>query len=360
MSKQLFPPNEDKRLAALRKLSILDTPAEQIFDDLTNLAAFVCGTPVSLISLIDDERQWFKSRYNWQAEFTERSISFCQYTILFDEVFEVEDARGDEILKNNPLVKGDPGIAFYAGTQVTDSQGFALGTICVIDFKPNKLTDEQKKYLKIIGRQVSYLFSLRKLVKSTGNSLSESFTSQERNLGYRKMALAEIQNLLNRAAHNQGEFEKLSTLIDDLRLNATLEDHGLQAGTFNFTELEESLSSLAVPLQLKNKIDKGDNWHGPAETFSKTLMLVCNLLELRGAKSLEVLLHYVWEMKGDAKLQARISVAEAEIDKNNNAVYQQLKELLVNKLLAPYNDKLQREAGGGQLTYSFELIFKRA
>lgn len=360
MSDQLFPPYEDERLAALQELSILDTPAEQIFDDLTNLAAHVCGTPVSLISLIDDKRQWFKSRYNWEAEFTERSISFCQYTILFDDVFEVEDARGDKILKDNPLVEGQPGIAFYAGTQVTDVQGFALGTICVIDFKPNKLTEEQKKYLKIIGRQVSYLFSLRKLVKSTGNSLSESFTRHERNLGYRKMALEEIQNLLNKATHNQEEFQKLSTLIDDLRLNAILEDQGLQTGTLNFPALEETLSCLGIPVQLKNKSIRGDTLHGPAETFTKTLVLVCNLLELRAAKSLNVLLHYVWEMNADVKLQARISVAKADIDTNDNAIYQRLKELLVNKLLAPYHDKLQRESVAGQLTYSFELIFRRS
>ena len=162
MKENPVPENEDRRLEELASLNILDTPPEQIFDDLTELAAYICDTPVSLISLIDKERQWFKSKYNWDQDFTRRTISFCQYTIMFDDIFEIEDAADDDILADNPLVKEEPGIRYYAGVPLISSDEFALGSICVIDFKPSRLNDFQRKALKILGRQVSNLIQMRK------------------------------------------------------------------------------------------------------------------------------------------------------------------------------------------------------
>ncbi len=156
-----FSDVEKERLQALHKYEILDTLPEQEFDALTQLASFICGTPISLISLIDESRQWFKARVGMQPQQTSRSISFCQHAILQENVYEVEDASKWDLYKENPLVTGNPNIRFYAGAPLITKEGFKLGTVCVIDDKPRTLTEEQKKALQTIAREVVSQLELR-------------------------------------------------------------------------------------------------------------------------------------------------------------------------------------------------------
>src|ERR1700732_4006680 len=146
------PKNEERRVAALEKYAILDTDPELAFDDLTLLASFVCKTPIALISLIDGDRQWFKSRIGLDVAETSREVALCSTAILQPDVFVVPDALADERFRNNPLVAAEPHIRFYAGAPLITEDGFALGTLCVIDQKPRDLAPDEKEALKALSR----------------------------------------------------------------------------------------------------------------------------------------------------------------------------------------------------------------
>lgn len=161
MIKADLPENERERLKALRDYEVLDSEAEKIFDDLTELASEICDTPISLISLIDPERQWFKSRVGLDVEETPRDLAFCSHAILKNELFEVPNALEDERFFDNPLVTNDPNIRFYAGTQLTTPTGHNIGTLCVISDQPKKLDIHQRRALEILGREVIAQLELR-------------------------------------------------------------------------------------------------------------------------------------------------------------------------------------------------------
>ncbi|GKT24101.1 sensor domain-containing diguanylate cyclase [Acidovorax sp. SUPP3334] len=157
-----LPFNEPQRLEALEKLRVLDTAPEQAFDDLTTLASAVCQAPIALISLIDTERQWFKSRVGLDAAETPRELAFCAHAILQpDYVFEVPDANLDPRFSGNPLVTGEPGIRFYAGAPLVTSDGMPIGTVCVIDREPRTLSDAERRALQSLARQVVTQLELR-------------------------------------------------------------------------------------------------------------------------------------------------------------------------------------------------------
>lgn len=162
--KQAFaqPLQEFARLEALESYDILDSAPEAEFDALTRLAAYICETPISLISLIDAQRQWFKAKLGLEVPETPREISFCQYAILQPEVFEVEDATRNDIFRDNPLVTGEPNIRFYAGAPLITAEGFSLGTLCIIDTVPRSLTDKQKDALQSLARTVVTHLELRR------------------------------------------------------------------------------------------------------------------------------------------------------------------------------------------------------
>lgn len=157
------PSNERDRLEKLRSYEILDTAGEQEFDDLTMIASEICGTPISLISLVDQERQWFKSKVGLNATETPRNISFCGHAINEpNTIFEINDAHKDERFHDSPLVTGNPKIRFYAGVPLVTDEGEALGTLCVIDQKPKVLNDSQRRTLEALSRQVLSQLELKK------------------------------------------------------------------------------------------------------------------------------------------------------------------------------------------------------
>lgn len=162
-------PDEAERLAALRRYEILDTPPEPAFDRIVRLASYVLGTPISLVSLIDESRQWFKARQGLEAEQTPRSMAFCAHAILDDEVLVVPDARADRRFADNPLVVGEPNIRFYAGAPLRTPQGHRLGTLCVIDRKPRTLDDEKRALLADLSALVVDELELRRVNQVLGD-----------------------------------------------------------------------------------------------------------------------------------------------------------------------------------------------
>ncbi|AHC14120.1 GAF domain-containing sensor histidine kinase [Salinispira pacifica] len=154
-------PEEAARLEELYRYEILDSEDEAAFDELTELASAICGTKISLISLIDDKRQWFKSRVGLDVPETDRDIAFCTHAIQGVDVMEVEDALADERFHDNPLVAGDPAIRFYAGAPLITPEGLPIGTLCVIDNHSMKLSEDQHRALEILARQVISQLELR-------------------------------------------------------------------------------------------------------------------------------------------------------------------------------------------------------
>ncbi len=158
------PANEAGRLRALRRLKILDTPAEEVFDEVTRLVADLLGVPIALISLVDERRQWFKSRVGLPVRETPREVAFCAHTICQGELFVVEDAVQDPRFAENPLVRGEPRIRFYAGAPLVLPGGEAIGSLCAIDHAPRRLTEVQQRLLGVLAHKVVTELELRQRV----------------------------------------------------------------------------------------------------------------------------------------------------------------------------------------------------
>ncbi len=159
-----LPASETKRLAALSEYNILDTVPEAAYDDITHLISDICEVPIAAVSLIDDDRQWFKSRIGLEVTETPRDVAFCAHAILGDDVLVVNDARGDDRFADNPLVTGDLKIRFYAGAPLVTPRGDVLGTLCVIDHVERVLSDKQTRALRVLARQVMAQLELRRLI----------------------------------------------------------------------------------------------------------------------------------------------------------------------------------------------------
>ena len=196
-----LPKNETQRLKVLWQYDVLDTVPEEVFDELADLASHICEAPIALISLVDEKRQWFKSRVGVSVKQTSRDISFCTHAILQNGLFVVSDATKDPRFRNNPLVTGPQKIRFYAGVPLRSPDGYALGTLCVLDKEPRILRPEQKKALVVLARHVETQLELRRHAME----LSEARKHGDRQRAELARAQVEIANLRGKLATQQAK-----------------------------------------------------------------------------------------------------------------------------------------------------------
>jgi GAF domain-containing protein len=189
-----IPAHDHDRVAALQKYAILDTEPEQAFDDLALLASFVCKTPIALISLVDEDRQWFKSKIGMAASETPRDIAFCSAAIQQSDVMVVPDTLKDERFRNNPLVVSEPRIRFYAGAPLINEEGYALGTLCVIDQTPRDFEPDQKEALQALSRLVLAQLEFRRNLQLLKQALTDRTQAEHE----RERELIKLQQTLTR------------------------------------------------------------------------------------------------------------------------------------------------------------------
>jgi signal transduction histidine kinase len=234
-----LPPNEAERLMELFKYEILNTQYEEDYDEIAKLASSICQTPISTITLIDANQQWFKAKVGVDNSSGDRSTSFCAHAILQDEIMEVPDALLDDRFHDNPMVTDDPGIRFYAGYPLINENGFKLGTLCVIDKQPRTLSIDQKRTLVVLGKQVIKLFELRlkqrqteaqkQIIEDQKASLQEYATIQNKIISIIahdvRGPIASVKTMIELAKNGELSEEEQEHLLDllDKQLDGTLD-----------------------------------------------------------------------------------------------------------------------------------------
>ncbi|MEY5024812.1 MAG: hypothetical protein RLZZ244_340, partial [Verrucomicrobiota bacterium] len=305
------PPNEEARLRLLKSLRILDSEGEAAYDDITTLASQICDTPIGLVSLVDSERQWFKSRRGLEATETPRETAFCAHAIAGSELFEVEDSRKDPRFSDNPLVSGDPGVVFYAGVPLDLEEGLHVGTLCVIDRKPRRLSDAQRAALRCLANQVIAQLRLRRAnlqLQEAMASRSAFFAAMSHEIRTPMNGIVGMTSLLLDSTRESETREQLRILLncgENLLsiLNGVLDFSRLEAGgvtfetrTFSVSHLlyhvRELLNPMAVGkgLTLRFESQEGPDWLvGDPMRLSQILMnLVGNAVKFTASGEIVV------------------------------------------------------------------------
>ncbi|EAR01990.1 sensor histidine kinase [Maribacter sp. HTCC2170] len=259
--------NEKERLASLESYSILDTLPEEDYDNLTAIAAEICGTPISLVSLLDNKRQWFKSRHGLGVSETPKEYAFCAHAINEeDDIFIVQDSRTDERFHDNPLVIGEPRVIFYAGISLYSDTGLPLGTLCVIDHKPKLLSQSQIKSLKALSNQVINLLKLRKsniLLKKSVEELENKNIELERFAYIAAHDLKSPLNTINTTAElftecYSSKFDEDGKKMLGFIKSSTNKLKGLIDGLLDYSKsesvLKEEVTDIEIP-KLKDDIN---------------------------------------------------------------------------------------------------------
>jgi diguanylate cyclase (GGDEF)-like protein len=238
------PMNEADRAETLASYRILDTGREQAYDDLTNLAAAVCGTPMAMLTFLSDRRQWFKSSFgftNGQQQ-TSRDISFCSHAILHpDEIMEVTNTLEDPRFAGNPMVQSEPRIRYYAGVPLLSPEGHALGTLCVLDDKPNRLDERRRNALLTLARQASAQLELRRAIACLeAQSLTDPLTGTFNRRAFDRL-------LQDEWTRHERQNSPLSVLRLDVDLfGAFVEQYGRPAGD---AALKQLIQAIRQPLR---------------------------------------------------------------------------------------------------------------
>jgi adenylate cyclase len=253
---QMMPANESSRLDAMGNYAILDTPPEAGFDEITELAAQICGCPAALVSFVDASRQWIKAKYGpLPAELSEcpREISICKATICYDDILYVPDLLQDHRFNTSPLVTGEMHIRFYCGVPLITRDGYALGTLCAIDFEPRELTFEQREALRRLSRQTMVHLELR------------------RQLLVRNETLRELESARDRAMEEKGVSDRLllnilpPSIAAELKANSRVQPRFFDTATVilidftGFTRLIETMEPASVIDQLDQHFTKFDD-----------------------------------------------------------------------------------------------------
>jgi two-component sensor histidine kinase len=284
---------EESRLAALRRYGILDTPREADFDEIVKVASAICGTPISVINLIDYGRQWFKAEVGLGIRETPLDSSICAHAILQPDLFVVPDTTLDSRFADNPLVTGDPHLRFYAGALLETPDGLPLGTVCVLDYKPRELNETQKAFLRLMANQVMKLLELRRIsaaehaARVEAEDLVNEKETMMREGDHRLMnSLQLVQSILALQSRNAASEETraqldmasnrvlaIATVHKQLHLTGSHEE--IQIDTF-LLRLCESLKHTA-PAQITAINVDAENTRVPSDVASGLGLLVAEL-----------------------------------------------------------------------------------
>ncbi|WP_291960018.1 sensor histidine kinase [Maribacter sp.] len=273
MVKPTIPSNEKQRLEALKSFNILDTLEEKEYDAITRIAADICNTPMALVSLVDEDRQWFKSHYGIDATETPRELAFCAHAINTpDSILLVNDANKDDRFFDNPLVTGGPSVKFYAGAPLNTKEGQSIGTLCVIDTKPRKeFTEKQRASLKDLADQVMAQLELRKqnIQQKIINEELRVKNNQLKQLSYRmahdmKTPLFGISSMVGMIKEDYSEFFKDTEIPEYLSIIDNRVDYmeSLITGIINYnliTNTEIKLEKFNVSKEIKDVLGKQIN-----------------------------------------------------------------------------------------------------
>lgn len=243
-------PRQAARLGALRAYGILDTPRETDFDEIVALASEICGVPISVVNLIDAERQWFKAEVGLGVRETPLETSICSHAILEHDFVEIGDTRLDRRMEGNDLVAGDPGLRFYAGALLKTEEGLPLGTLCVLDYQPRKLSAFQRQALQTLARQVMSQLDLR-LALQRQKLLSNEIDHRVKNS---LQAITSLVRLQRRQAGNAEMQEALHSVEQRIHAVSLLHEELYRGGTdmVDFSQFVRRLATLMRPLAPDN------------------------------------------------------------------------------------------------------------
>ena len=261
-----FDFNEQERIAALKSYDILDTLSEDEYDGITRLAAQICGTKISLIIFVDENRQWFKSKVGIDTTETPKEIAFCNHAIQTpNAIFVIEDSSKDSRFKDNPLVKGDPNVKFYAGVPLVDKDQYALGTLCVIDDKPQKLSDIQLDALRTLSKSVVNLLELRRGNLNLAQEREVLIDSLEFNNPF--YILLDEKGIIR----NFGS--KISKICPEIARNQSIANYFQFQVPFDFDKFVQSTDHQTKRLNFLDSIDKNQRLKFSAKKSKEIIIL---------------------------------------------------------------------------------------
>jgi signal transduction histidine kinase len=282
-----IPINETKRLKKLYSYQIYDTPSESDYDELVQLASQICNVPISLITLVDKHRQWFKASVGLQVSETTREVSFCGHAINENNLFIVENASKDKRFLNNPFVTSKPDIKFYMGMPLTTPDGYNIGTLCVIDHKPRILTEEQKIAIKILSKQVVNHLELRKQINEIKNAYVDLFEERENSQRISKI----YQKILSIVGHDiRGPLNTFTQLVELLMDGKVSYDDFLKLAPSFKKNMQNTTTLLDNLVDWGREYIKGNNYNFSDINFYHIVEKVkCNFVTQANIKGIKII-----------------------------------------------------------------------